>query len=82
MVKGQSTVIVVADYDQMIFKDMVLAAGPVAKSNPEMKVNGEMLFDYERSVWFFRNVTITYAMDANPHNCHSREYPRLACRTA
>lgn len=58
-VQGKTVKIIVTDYDKMIFTDLVLGAGPV-KAYPETRVNGEMLFDYERSAWYFRNVSMTY----------------------
>ncbi len=61
-VKGKTVKIVVTDYDKMIYSDLVLAAGPV-KSYPETRVNGEMLFDYERSAWYFNGVTLSYRMN-------------------
>jgi hypothetical protein len=61
-VKGKTVKIVVTDYDKMVYSDLTLAAGPV-KSYPETRVNGEMLFDYERSAWYFNGVTMSYRMN-------------------
>ena len=61
-VKGQMRSIAVTDYDLMNFENLVLAAGP-AQIYPEVKVNGRAVYDYERSVWFFENLTATYLAD-------------------
>ena len=58
-VKGKTVKLVVTDYDIMACNGLVLAAGPV-KTYPETIVNGEMLYDYERSAWYFRGLTMTY----------------------
>jgi len=60
-VKGKSVKIVVSDYDRMNFVDLMLASGPV-RVYPETKVNGEMLYDYERSAWYFNGVTLNYQL--------------------
>lgn len=59
-VKGRTVKLVVTDYDIMTFTGFSLAAGPV-KTYPETRVDGEMLYDYERSAWYFRGLTMTYA---------------------
>jgi hypothetical protein len=61
-VKGKTVSLVVKDYDIMTLQGLVLAAGPV-RSYPETTVNGEMMYDYERSAWYFRNLTMTYQVD-------------------
>ena len=61
-VKGQTVSLIVTRYDEMDFTDLVLAAGPV-KAYPEMRVNGKMTFDYDRYVWFFEAVTMSYTVD-------------------
>lgn len=61
-VKGKTVSLVVKDYDIMTLQGLVLAAGPV-RSYPETTVNGEMMYDYERSAWYFRNLTMTYQLD-------------------
>ncbi len=58
-VKGKTVSLIVKDYDIMTLRGLVLAAGPV-RSYPETSVNGEMMYDYERSAWYFRNLTMTY----------------------
>lgn len=64
-VQGKTVKLVVTDYDIMTLNGLVLAAGPV-KTYPETTVNGEMLYDYERSAWYFRGLTMTYQMDGKP----------------
>lgn len=59
-VKGKTVKIVVTEYDKMVYNDLILPAGPTTKSCPETRVNGEMLFDYERSAWYFNGVTLNY----------------------
>jgi len=61
-VKGKTVSLIVKDYDIMTLKGLVLAAGPV-RSYPETTVNGEMMYDYERSAWYFRGLTMTYQLD-------------------
>lgn len=61
-IKGKKTKIVVSDYDIMKFNDLVLAAGP-AKVYPEATINGEFMYDYERSAWYFHGITIVYTVD-------------------
>ncbi|MFA5174096.1 MAG: hypothetical protein WC438_02855 [Candidatus Pacearchaeota archaeon] len=62
-VQGKTVKIVATDYDKMAYNGLVLAAGPT-KTYPETIVNGEMLYDYERSAWYFNGVTMSYT-DAN-----------------
>lgn len=61
-VKGKIIELVVTKYDKMVFQDLVIAAGPVQKYT-EAQVGGEMMFDYERSAWYFRGVSVTYTVD-------------------
>jgi hypothetical protein len=58
--------IVVTNYDKMIFNGLTLAAGPAVDYYPDAKVSGEMLYDYERSVWYFQGVTIGYTFNGKP----------------
>lgn len=64
-VKGKTVKIAVTDYDVMQYSDLILAAGP-AQSYPEAKVNGDVIYDYERGVWFFKGATITTQVDGKP----------------
>jgi hypothetical protein len=61
-VKGKTVSLIVKDYDIMTLRGLVLAAGPV-RTYPETTVNGEMMYDYERSAWYFRGLTMTYAAE-------------------
>jgi hypothetical protein len=60
-VKGKSVKIVVSDYDEMDCVDLIVAAGPV-KAYPETKFNGKLLYDYERSAWYFDGLKMAYVM--------------------
>lgn len=57
---GKTLALRVTDYDEMGFIPLVLAAGPVKGSYPEARCNGTMLYDYERSAWYFNGVTVSY----------------------
>lgn len=57
---GKTVAIKVTDYDEMTFNPLVLAAGPVKGSYPETRCNGAMVYDYERSAWYFNGVTVSY----------------------
>lgn len=64
---GKKVRIVVNDYDKMRFISHGLPAGPVA-SYTDAQVNGEMLYDYERTAWYFQGVTISYTHEGKPRN--------------
>lgn len=57
--QGKTVSLTLTNYDVMRFSDLVMAAGPV-KSFPEVTLNGEMLYDYERNAWLFNGVTMAY----------------------
>lgn len=57
--QGKTVSLTLTNYDVMRFSDLVLGAGPV-KSFPEVTLNGEMLYDYERNAWLFNGVTMSY----------------------
>lgn len=59
-VGGKTMTVALKKYDKMDFRQNVIAAGPVASYQP-VTVNGEMLYDYDKSCWFFNNVTVQYA---------------------
>lgn len=61
-VKGMTVKILVTKYDKISCTGLVLAMGP-AKNYPEVQVNGDMIYDYERDVWFFTNMTMAYLKD-------------------
>lgn len=62
-VGGKTITVAVRDYDKMVFNGLVLAAGPAASTFPDAQVNGEMVYDYERLVWYFTGVSISYTID-------------------
>ncbi len=62
LVRGEAKQILVTKYDQMGFDGLVLAAGPV-RIYPEATVGGSMVYDYDRSAWYFKDVTIAYVVD-------------------
>jgi hypothetical protein len=62
-VKGKTVSLVVKDYDIMTLQGVALAAGPIRSTCPETTVNGEMMYDYERSAWYFRGLTMTYLLE-------------------
>jgi hypothetical protein len=59
LTRGNKGKVVIKKYDKMVFQNHKIPAGPIAMY-PEMTVNGEMVYDYDRYVWYFNNVTITY----------------------
>ncbi|MGA3007840.1 MAG: hypothetical protein ABSE59_08115 [Opitutaceae bacterium] len=58
-VHGQNMSIAVTKYDVMQFQQHVLAAGPV-QIYGDVTVNGTMLYDYDRSSWYFQHVSVQY----------------------
>jgi hypothetical protein len=62
--KGGKSKITVKDYDLMEFRQHVIPVGPVP-IYPEITVNGAMVFDYDRSAWYFHNLSITYTEKDN-----------------
>jgi len=65
-VNGKSVAISVTKYDKMEFQSHALAAGPV-QIYPEAQVNGNMIYDYGRTAWYFDNVTIAYVVDGRQY---------------
>jgi hypothetical protein len=61
-VNGKNMTIIVKKYDKMQFQNHILGAGPV-QIYQEVTVNGEMIYDYDRSVWYFNRMTISYVVD-------------------
>jgi len=59
-VNGKTTTVQLKKYDKMSFRNHAIGAGPTA-SYQSVTVNGEMLYDYDKSCWFFNGVTIQYA---------------------
>ena len=64
-VQGKTVKLTLSNYDKMLFQGLTMAAGPV-KTYPEVNVNGELLYDYERSAWYFNGVQLTYTLDGKP----------------
>ncbi len=58
-VGNQTQRIVVTKYDIMEFRNHVLAAGPV-QIYGDVTVNGQMVYGYDRSSWYFNHLLITY----------------------
>lgn len=65
VVNGKTVTINVDKYDKMVFTDHKFGKGPVGKY-PECTVNGSMIYDYERSVWYFKDVQMAYATNGTP----------------
>ena len=63
-VNGKTMTQVLTKYDVMDFRNVVIAAGPVAAYG-DTTVNGKMLYDYEKKTWFFKDITIQYPIDSN-----------------
>ncbi len=61
-VNGKNIAITVTKYDKMEFQSHVLSAGPVM-IYPEVTVNGPMIYDYDRTAWYFQGVTVAYVVD-------------------
>jgi hypothetical protein len=59
MVGDKQITLPVTKYDQMTFQSHVLSAGPVMVY-PEATVNGPLIYDYDRTAWYFNNVTVNY----------------------
>jgi hypothetical protein len=64
LVNGKPSTITLKRYDKMEFHNTVLAQGPVQIYQP-VTLNGTMLYDYDKSCWFFNNFTVQYADGQN-----------------
>lgn len=62
LVSGKGGAVTLKNYDIMRFQNIVLAAGPV-QIYPEVTMAGDMPFDYDRSIWYWRNVTASYGIN-------------------
>jgi len=58
-VNGKTVTVQVKKYDLMKFQNFVLAGGPV-QIYQDVTVNGEMIYDYDRGAWYFKDLTISY----------------------
>lgn len=54
-VNGKPMKVTLRKYDKMEFKNHTIGAGPVAIYQ-SFRVSGEMLYDYDKSCWFFNDV--------------------------
>lgn len=59
-ITSNKVTIAVTKYDKMEFQNHELCVGPVA-IYPTVRVNGEMLYDYNRSAWYLRNIAAVYS---------------------
>lgn len=59
LTKGSKGKFSVKKYDKMVFISHKIPVGPI-DMYPEMTVSGDIVYDYDRSVWFFNNLIITY----------------------
>lgn len=64
LVNGKPSTVTLKRYDKMDFHNVVLAQGPVQIYQP-VTLNGTMLYDYDKSCWFFNNFTVQYADGQN-----------------
>lgn len=62
LVSGKGGAVTLKNYDIMRFQNLVLAAGPV-QIYPEVTMAGDMPYDYDRSIWYFKNVTVNYGVN-------------------
>lgn len=62
MVGGKTVTLKVDDYDPMVYKGATIPSGP-ALIYPEARLNGDMVFDYARSAWYFHQMSISYMAD-------------------
>ena len=58
-VQGKTVTVQVKKYDLMKFQNFILAGGPV-QVYQDVTVNGEMIYDYDRGAWYFKDLTINY----------------------
>lgn len=63
-INGRTTAVTLAKYDKMDFRQHILAEGPIQVYQP-ITVNGEMLYDYVKKCWFFKDFTIQYNQNGN-----------------
>ncbi len=59
LINGKAVSVAVKRYDKMEFQQHVLCAGPV-QIYQEVIVNGEMVYDYDRFAWYFKNIQVQY----------------------
>ncbi len=61
IVSGKGGAVTLKNYDIMRFQNVVLAAGPV-QIYPEVTIGGDAVYDYDRFIWYFKNVTVNYGV--------------------
>jgi hypothetical protein len=61
-VKGQTVAVAVKSYDIMSFNQHKIGAGPV-QYYPDAVASGTMIYDRDRVVWFFKDLTLTYSTE-------------------
>ena len=54
---GKAVTTILKKYDKMVYNNATLGAGP-AQFYAQATLNGEMLYDYDKSCWFFNHVGI------------------------
>jgi len=59
-VNGKTSTVTLKKYDPMEFRNHIIGAGPVSIYQA-VTVNGKMLYDYDKSCWFFQNIMVQYA---------------------
>lgn len=59
-VNGKQLTVALKKYDKMDFVQVVLAQGPIQIYQP-VTVNGSLIYDYDKSCWFFNNFAVQYA---------------------
>lgn len=59
---GKGISITLTKYDKMELRNHTLVAGPV-QIYPEVQVSGNLLYDYDRSAWYFQNVLVVYSVE-------------------
>jgi len=61
-VGGKTVGISVTKYDKMEFHNHVVGGGPV-QIYPDVTFNGNLIYDYARSAWYFQNILAVYVVD-------------------
>ena len=59
---GKTVSIAIKKWDNMLFEDVSLPAGPILKNYPAARVNGEMTYDYDRFLWVLK-ITASYTLE-------------------
>jgi len=68
-VGGKNLTVKLSRYDKMVYQNTTLCSGP-GTAYSDVKVTGEMLFDYDKNCWFFNGVTLQY----NVYNKVTKSY--------